>query len=107
MVKAMFVVHRNPSMDHEEFKRYWRDVHAPIAAKIPGLRKYVINPAIPGTSGEGGAPFDGVAELYFDSIEAYQTAFADPQGVATMEDAAIFLSLDRVRAIVAEEISIL
>ena len=106
MVKAMFVVTRVPGMSHDEFVRYWRDVHAPIAKKIPGLRKYNINPASAGGDG-GEAPFDGIAELSFDSVESYQDGFASPEGQATTEDAAKFIDMSKIKAVVTEEISII
>src|SRR5581483_7664924 len=103
MVKVVFVVHKRADLDREAFARYWHEVHAPIAAKIPGLRKYTINPA---RAGGSGAPplFDGVAELYFDSAEASEAGFASPQGQAAFSDAANFLDMARLRSVVADEI---
>jgi uncharacterized protein (TIGR02118 family) len=105
MVKGMFVVTRVPSMSHDEFVKYWRDVHAPIAKQMPGLRRYKINPASGGADG-GEAPFDGIAELSFDDQAAYEAGFGSPEGQATMEDAAKFIDMSKIRAVVTEEISI-
>ena len=44
---------------------------------------------------------------YFDSAEASRTAFATPEGKAAFDDAENFLNLDRVRASLCEEITIL
>jgi len=40
-VRTMAILGRAPGMSFEEFDRYWRDVHAPIAAKVPGVIRYV------------------------------------------------------------------
>ena len=44
MLKFMVVLYKKPELSEAEFHRFLRDVHGPMALKIPGLRKY-INPA--------------------------------------------------------------
>ena len=105
MTKVIFVVHRRPDMDRDEFRRYWRDVHGPLAARMPGLRKYVQNHAVP-DSPYGDPPCDGIAELWFESPEAMQAGFASPEGVATTADIPNFLDTDRVGEMVVEEVSV-
>ena len=41
MVKLIYCIARKPEISVEEFHRYWRETHAPIAARIPGVRRYV------------------------------------------------------------------
>ncbi|MDP3769139.1 MAG: EthD family reductase, partial [Dehalococcoidia bacterium] len=41
MVKLIYCIARKPGMPVEEFQRYWRQTHGPIAGRIPGLRRYV------------------------------------------------------------------
>jgi len=106
MTKAVFVLHKRPGMDRDEFRRYWRDVHGPIAARMPGLRKYVQNHAVP-DSPYGDPPCDGIAELWFDSAEALRAAFASPEGAATMADVPNFLDPDRIGEMVVEEVAVL
>jgi len=74
----VLLVHERPEMNTEGFHRYWRDTHAPIAAKLPGLRKYVQNHASRG--GNGGDTFDGLAEMWWDSKEAFEQSIASPEG---------------------------
>ena len=57
----------------EEFGAYWRGEHVAIARHVPGLRRYVQNHFLP-ESIQGEPPCDGVAELWFDSAEAFQQA---------------------------------
>jgi len=41
MVKAIFTAARRPGLSLDEFSAHWFEVHAPIAARVPGLRRYV------------------------------------------------------------------
>jgi uncharacterized protein (TIGR02118 family) len=106
MVKAVYILYKRPDMDHQEFRRYWKDVHGPIAAKMPGLRKYVQNHVLPGAV-PGQQPCDGIAELWFDSPEAMQAGLASPEGAATMADIPNFLDGARSGMIVVEEVQVL
>jgi len=105
MTKVIFVLHRRPDMDRDEFSRYWRDVHGPIAAGMPGLRRYVQNYAVPDAA-SGDPPCDGIAELWFDSEEAMRAAFASPEGAATMADVPNFLDPDRIGEMVVEDVEV-
>ena len=71
MVKIVFLVHKRADLDREEFRRYWRETHGPIAAKLPGLRKYVQNHALPGPDGFD-PEYDGLTELWFDDLESFE-----------------------------------
>ncbi|MFT5502023.1 MAG: hypothetical protein ACI88G_002164 [Woeseiaceae bacterium] len=37
MIKLVCVVHKRAGMNTDDFRRYWREIHGPIAARIPGL----------------------------------------------------------------------
>ncbi len=76
MVKLLFCLRRQPRLSREEFQRYWRESHAPLVAARAaalGVRRYVQRHTIdePLYAGmarpRGGlAPYDGVAELWWD-----------------------------------------
>lgn len=105
MVKLVFCLRRRAGMSPEEFRRYWRDVHAPLVASHAaalGIRRYVqLHPTAAdtaaGIAGTRGAPepFDGVAELWFDSSEAIVAARSSDEGRAAsralLEDERRFL----------------
>ena len=106
MVKLLALLHKRPEMTTEEFCRYWREIHGPIAATFPGLRKYVQN--YPGAEVVlSPSPWDGTAELWFDSLEALQQSLASPEGQAVIADHANFLDTERTTAVVFHEVSIL
>jgi hypothetical protein len=60
-VKNYELVTKRPDMDRAEFDRYWAQVHGPLAATIPTIRRYVQAHLSPGTrpGGMGGAGGDG------------------------------------------------
>jgi uncharacterized protein (TIGR02118 family) len=106
MIKVIAVIHKRLDMSREEFVRYWRDVHAPLAKKMPGLRRYIINPGLEAHPREEPMAFDGIAELWFDDAAAARAAFASPAGETTLQNAANFLQAEKERRIIAEEIFI-
>lgn len=73
-------------MSGDEFHRYWKDVHGPLVNGVPDFMRYVrkyvqshtISPSLPGVASGPGAQVDGVAELWFDSLEDVAKAYAEP-----------------------------
>jgi len=105
MIQEIVLLRRRPGMDIDEFHRYWREIHGPLAAKLPGLRKYVQAHVIPDQS-QADESYDGIAELWFDSPEAFHAAIASPEGQAARADFPNFLDLDKVRVMIVEEVTI-
>lgn len=100
MIKLVAFVRRRPDLSPERFGAYWTGVHAPLAARIPGMRGYRINLARdPGTL--PAAPYDGSAEIWFDDRAAMEAGLASPEGVAAGADVANFA--EPVRFLVTEE----
>ncbi|HUO04717.1 MAG TPA: EthD domain-containing protein [Candidatus Binataceae bacterium] len=107
MVKIVYCITRLGGMSDEEFHRYWRDVHGPIAAKIPGCRKYVQSHAIPRAVGGRNPSFDGAAELWFDDWAALERAMTSPEVRAAIEDERNFIDHSRTAFFVAEEYQVM
>ena len=82
-------------MDAEAFRRYWRETHGPLAAKLPGIRKHVQNHSIVDPDGKP-PTYDGYAEAWFDNAEALDQAMASPEGQAVIADQANFIDLERM-----------
>lgn len=80
MIKLTFCLRRLPHLSREEFQRYWRDTHAPLVAaraKTLGIVKYEqVHAGFDAMSEAARAsrsapePFDGIAEIWFESEEA-------------------------------------
>lgn len=106
MVKLVFMLHKHPDLTEEAFLSYWNDTHAPLAAKVPGLCNYVLGQHVP-TALPSLPPCDGMAELWFDSVESMQNALLSPEGQAATADAANCFDLERTAMIVVKEIPML
>jgi uncharacterized protein (TIGR02118 family) len=75
-----------PPVDVATFERRYRVEHAPmVVQKIPGLKKFLAAEVL-GTPA-GAAPYQRVAELYFDSMESLQAAMASAGGQAAVAHA--------------------
>ena len=73
MIKSIALAHRKKGLTRKEYNRYWKEKHAPLAAKlIPGVKKYVQNHfvEIPGLEYEG----DGIVEMWYDDVESFNKA---------------------------------
>ena len=71
MIKSIALAHRKTGITREEYNKYWKEQHAPLAARlIPGLRRYVQNHFVdvPGIEYHG----DGIVEMWYDNVEAFQ-----------------------------------
>jgi uncharacterized protein (TIGR02118 family) len=84
MIKLIICASRKAGLSREEFDTYWRDRHGPLVKSVPEfarhVRKYVqchlSTNAVPfGIPGN----YDGVAELWFDSVEDASKAFREPK----------------------------
>lgn len=108
MIKLTFCLHRLRSLTRAEFQAYWFDKHAPLVARhsqVLRIRRYVqmhsitddLNDTIRASRA---APemYDGVAELWWDSIEDLrgpQTPERQAAGLALLEDERKFIDLAR------------
>jgi uncharacterized protein (TIGR02118 family) len=80
MIKLTFCLVRLPSLSREAFQAYWFNTHAPLVASVKDalqIRRYVQMHSLPADA-QGGlrasraAPeeFDGVAQLWYDSLDS-------------------------------------
>ncbi len=81
MIKLVFALRRRPEMTLEEFQTYWREIHAPLVAEraeVLKIRRYVqvhtkdlagLHRAFQKRNSGAPEPYDGLAELWFDSLD--------------------------------------
>ena len=86
MHRVMFAIHRKPELSFEEFMTHYRDVHIPLASKLPKLRRYDIFPVQPGPDAEGDDAPDAYTLMTFDSPEDFETFLTTPEMAAIAED---------------------
>lgn len=92
--RRIVLIARKQGMSFAEFDTYWRDVHGPLAAQIPGLVHYTQRHFLaPEGADEPDTGFglDGIAILEFESAEAMHAGWASEAGQATLADGAKFI----------------
>lgn len=84
-VRYLAFLSRRDTMSKADFDAYWLEEHVPLALKTPGLRGYRASVGVCSANGDSilkdvpDAPqFDGVVEMWFDSVEAFDESFRDP-----------------------------
>ena len=97
MFKVMIFLTRRADMTLEEFRAWWVDEHAPMARELPGVRRIVFNLV----DASADVDVDGVTELWFDTSEDFQNAYATDIGKAVAADSVAHVSA-RVRVPVQE-----
>ncbi|MFF4799328.1 EthD family reductase [Streptomyces sp. NPDC001351] len=95
---ARFLVLYETPPDPAAFDRHYREIHLPLARKLPGLRRYTLGRE--SAAVRGGEPPHLVAELEWDTMEELRAAFACPEGRACAEDSERLQELAPVRSMV-------
>ena len=103
MIKLVYCITKRPDLSDEAFFDYWKNIHGPIGRRIPGLRRLVQNHAIASRGEVGRRDFDGVAELWFDDMEALIAARRSAEWQAATADEANFIDAKRTALLVTEE----
>ncbi len=95
MIHLHYFITRKPGIDEAEFHRYWRDVHGPIATKIPQLRRYVQSHRIPGISQN--STYDGVAEVFLNGLDTLAALYKTKEYLqGALADEPNFIDMTRV-----------
>ena len=103
-VKAVEFLSRRPGVSVEEFQRHWQDRHAPILARIGGLRRCVLSVPRRSSYEAGRVPaHDGATSLWFESAEALRAAASSPGYAAAVADSAGFLAPGQPPFILTQE----
>ncbi len=117
MIKLVYVITRRADLSAEAFYDYWLNRHGPLVgaqAKALRLRKYVQSHLLDHPSNEGMRavrgmlpPVDGITEVWWDSLEDLQAAYATPEGAASgailAQDEAAFIDFSRSQVFLTQE----
>ena len=109
MIKLTFALMRKPDLSREAFQAYWLDHHAPLVKSVAEtlrIRRYVQTHSLPAdvsaalrASRGGPEDYDGVAELWWASIEDARPSDPSPAmidaGRLLLEDERKFIDLAR------------
>ena len=74
MVKAILGYDIMPGISVQNYEKWLKEVHLPDLAKIPGLKRVVLNTVRGLVRGE--TTFYRIAELHYESMEAFEKARA-------------------------------
>ncbi|TMB67541.1 MAG: EthD family reductase [Chloroflexi bacterium] len=118
MIKLVYCLRRIPELSREEFQRYWREKHGALVrdrAAALGIQRYVqvhaldspLNEAMRASRGSDPDIFDGVAELWWESPDAFSAGARTDEGRKAArelyEDEKRFIDFSRSLAFVAQE----
>ena len=103
MIKLVYCITKKPGLSDEEFFRYWKEVHGPIGARIPRLRRLVQSHRREVSGDKYRPDYDGMAELWFDNAEDLLEARESPEWEASRRDEANFIDHAKVAYFVSEE----
>jgi uncharacterized protein (TIGR02118 family) len=103
-VKNIEFVNRRPGMALEPFRAHWRNVHGPIASKIPVLRRYEQNHLKLSAYATMPEPaYAGLAITWFQSTADMKAGTRTPEYAATRADEPNFLPDGHLPIIVTTE----
>ncbi len=117
MIKFVMCLHRHPDMSRAEFQDYWQNKHAPLFQSFVDTHKakrYVqdhtidtpMNQVLRESRGMV-EEYDGIAEVWFESEQAFMEAMSSPEGeklgAILHEDECKFIDHARSTAFLAEE----
>lgn len=90
MIQRLSCLQRREGVSTEQFSRHWKDIHGPLAARVPGLLRYQQNHVIDTSQmvrhSRGSAEVDGFAQLWFEDEAAMKAASATPEYQAAFAD---------------------
>ena len=110
-------IYRRPDLTLEQFETYWRDVHAPLAGvhgRTLGMKRYIQSYGIDAPEIQEFArsrgwvePPEALTEVWWESREAMEAAFATPEGqkasAILAEDEAKFCDMTKMSAFLTYE----
>lgn len=119
MIKLSYLMRRLPHLSREKFQKYWSEKHpsavGPEAIPTLGVRRYVqvltldtdLRDLVIGPRTGLVEPFDGIAELWVDSLEALERDWSTDQAKefiqAFFEDEQNFIDWSRSTILVSKE----
>jgi uncharacterized protein (TIGR02118 family) len=103
MIKLVYCFAKKADLSFEEFSRYWHDVHGPIGARIPGVRRFVQSLALHDARDAHTPSFDGMVELWFDDVEAVLRARSSAEWQDSTYDERHFIDHGRTAYFLSQE----
>ncbi len=89
MIKVLWFLNVPSHLTLEQFEDWYLHTHTRIAKGMEGMRRYAINrtqPRQPLFMGAAQAPTHRIAEVWWDDLQAVETCFNSPGGLADLGD---------------------
>ena len=117
MIKLVYCLKKRDDVDHASFYRYWLEEPGPLVKSVAGafgasryVQSHTILPELNETmvvSRGLQAPYDGVTEVWWETMSALEYGMSPPEGVAAqtqlIEDEARFIDFSQSRVFMTEE----
>jgi uncharacterized protein (TIGR02118 family) len=110
-VKYVAFLSRKDTQSRKAFRDYWLQQHVPLALRTPGLIGYRANIATISVNGDSilkdtpdAPPFDGVVEMWFESLDAFNVSFRDPFWDQLRADYYQGFAMGRMQLVVKEHV---
>jgi uncharacterized protein (TIGR02118 family) len=117
MIKLVYCIRRRAGLAPEAFRAHWLERHAPLVKRHAAAlraKRYVqshtghadANAGLV-ASRDASEPYDGITEVWWESVADLQAALASPEGQAAarelLEDERRFIDLERSTLFVTDE----
>jgi len=117
MIKLVYCLRKRYDADSDRFYRYWLEEHGPLVKSVAGAigaSRYVqshtilseLNALMIESRGLQ-APYDGVTEVWWETMAALERGMSSPAGIEAqaqlMEDEARFIDFRHSRVFMTEE----
>lgn len=108
MIKMSIFMTRRADLSFEEFSEYWVNKHWPLVQTIKPImenavryaQQHSIN-AVP--DGVPAAPYDGVAEVWFETQQNFFNVATSPEWATVMQDNENFADTSKILVLFTEE----
>lgn len=107
MVKLVAFFKRKPGVSVEQFQLHWRTRHAELVVRQTGMRRYVQNHTLLSGYRAGEPDYDGVAEAWFDDVDAMRRLAPSAEYAAVRADEANFIDAASMGVVLTDELVIL
>jgi uncharacterized protein (TIGR02118 family) len=103
VIKVYSMLGRRPDLDHAQFCEHWRTTHRELAVRIRRTRRYAQAHGLErGLEGLEQPSYDGVAEVWLDSVAAASRSDPDLERYAK-PDEPNFMSADGLLQVITEQ----
>ena len=91
MIKVLTTIKRRSDLTVDAFRRHWLERHAVVVLGLPGIVRYHQSHVLDAAYDCGEPVYDGVAEVWFEGLDAMRSLPGSTEHAALLEDEARFI----------------